>query len=245
MALNKRRVNEHARTTAAIVHTIQLRQGLSEEVAQQIIATWLDLIAQQDGLNEPLAPSAIRTLVKRLQKSADGAAMAMSGLPMDVHMLLGPLIKNLSTSKFSGMLPYAAASAEHLKSLSEQLTHLSAVASNALLSLKSKGGRPIKVQRRYLLAEIAFLFEFLTGQRAARRISGPDSGKQVPYGPFWQFLSSCWEGAGENVRGLDGLFAKWLRERKPNWRVSVLTLLKLRDVELWNKLSKYGHPFLP
>ncbi len=115
------------------------------------------------------------------------------------------------------------------------LEELSSAAKAASKVWKKGKGHPRNIKAALVICDIAALFRWLTGKRAARQVSRADS---APTGPFWDFAAALWPvifGKGDDglqaamknldnaqrnkLTGTRSLVLNNIAMRHPTWRV--------------------------
>jgi hypothetical protein len=100
---------------------------------------------------------------------------------------------------------------ERLTEEGEFLLKLAAATSRLMEREKLGSGQPRNIRAYLVMMDIAAIFEWLTGRKAAR---GVDRAHHTETGPFWRFAESVWPVAFGNSPGLKAAMKNWAEARK-------------------------------
>jgi hypothetical protein len=91
------------------------------------------------------------------------------------------------------------------------LTELTSASKFASAKSKNKKGRPTNFSASLIIRDLAAIFEWVTGERASRRVDRIDA---KPEGPFWDFAAAIWPVIfGADLHGLEAAIKKLMAAR--------------------------------
>ena len=96
------------------------------------------------------------------------------------------------------------------KELAALINSVGKLSSATLDDVSKKRGRPANLTAYLVMLDVQAIYEYLTGQRATRRVRNqhhPDKGKD--YGPFWHFSSQVWREVFKTSSDLPAAMRNW------------------------------------
>jgi hypothetical protein len=200
----------------SLIATLSLAEGMTAEHAQFILEKWLesekeDEAALADGEKDPTAKE-LRETLSNLHISLENLGAAIGALRFEEKWAIGHAINHLKGR--NDKIP-----TEGMQDLSAFGFRVQQVCAAIKLAHTNSDepapGRPKDISRAFVIWKLAELYEYFTGEAAARRVRGKNHHQYgIDYGPFHDFSDSVWQIAFGNNEGFSYQYRRWATDKK-------------------------------